>query len=172
MALTKIQTAGITDDAITAAKTTALPKEGGTMTGTINMADQILQRPELKDYSETKIGVAAAATVDLDMTSANVFTVTADQNTTFTFSNPPASGTGYSFVLHLVQDSSARTVTWPGSVDWAAATAPTAAPEPGRPGGLIGGRAALRAFRFRDPWVCNRIHLAPRTTFPRRRQSQ
>jgi hypothetical protein len=28
-------------------------------------------------------------------------------------------------VLKVIQDSSARTITWPGSVDWAAATAPT-----------------------------------------------
>jgi len=27
--------------------------------------------------------------------------------------------------LKVVQDSSARTITWPSSVDWAAATAPT-----------------------------------------------
>ena len=124
MALTKIQTAGITDDAITSAKTTALPKAGGTMTGTVNMADQILQRPELKDYSETKIGVAAAATVDLDMTSANVFTVTADQNTTFTFSNPSPSGSACSFTLVWTQDSSDRTITWPTEVDWAGGSTP------------------------------------------------
>ena len=57
--------------------------------------------------------------------SGNYFKHTLTENTTFTFSNPPASGTGFSFVLHLIQDSSARTVTWPNSVDWASATAPT-----------------------------------------------
>jgi len=104
--------------------TARLPLAGGTMSGEIVMADQLLTRPEIKDYSETKIGVAAAATVDLDMTSANVFTVTADQNTTFTFSNPPATGKSGSFTLIWTQDSSDRTITWPASVDWAGGSAP------------------------------------------------
>ena len=52
----------------------------------------------------------------------NYFKHTLTENTTFTFSNPP---TAYSFILHLVQAASAKTVTWPNSVDWASATAPT-----------------------------------------------
>ena len=55
----------------------------------------------------------------------NTFAHTLTENTTFTFSNPAASGKSTIFLLKLIQDSSARTVTWPGSVDWAAATAPT-----------------------------------------------
>jgi hypothetical protein len=49
------------------------------------------------------------------------------ENTTFTFSNPAASGKVSSFTLKIVQDASASgfTVTWPAAVDWAAATAPT-----------------------------------------------
>jgi len=45
------------------------------------------------------------------------------ENTTFTFSNPPAEA--MTFALKIIQDSSARAITWPGTVDWAAATAPT-----------------------------------------------
>ena len=44
---------------------------------------------------------------------------------TYTFTNPGASGTASLFVLKIIQDSSARTITWPSAVDWAAATAPT-----------------------------------------------
>jgi hypothetical protein len=53
--------------------------------------------------------------------------VTSTTHTTFTFSNPPASGTAYGFTLKLVQDAGASgyTVTWPASVDYAGATAPT-----------------------------------------------
>jgi hypothetical protein len=49
------------------------------------------------------------------------------ENTTFTFSNPAASGKVSAFTLKIVQDASASgfTVTWPAAVDWAAATAPT-----------------------------------------------
>ena len=55
------------------------------------------------------------------------FSHTLTENTTFTFSNPASSGKVSSFTLKLVQDASASgyTVTWPTSVDWASATAPT-----------------------------------------------
>ena len=76
-------------------------------------------------YNDTYVSVASGASPAINCETGNYFKHVLDQNATFTFSNPPASGTGYSFVLHLVQDSTARTVTWPGSVDWAAATAPT-----------------------------------------------
>ena len=45
--------------------------------------------------------------------------------TTFTFSNPAASGLTSTFTLKIIQDSSARAITWPAAVDWPAATAPT-----------------------------------------------
>lgn len=59
--------------------------------------------------------------------NGNSFSHTLTENTTFTFSNPPASGTSYSFSLEIIQDASASgfTVTWPASVDWPSATAPT-----------------------------------------------
>jgi len=55
------------------------------------------------------------------------FSHTLTENTTFTFSNPAASGKVSMFSLKIVQDSSASgyTVTWPSSVDWPSATAPT-----------------------------------------------
>ena len=55
------------------------------------------------------------------------FSHTLSENTTFTFSNPAASGKVSSFTLKVVQDASASgyTITWPAAVDWAGATAPT-----------------------------------------------
>jgi hypothetical protein len=66
-----------------------------------------------------------ATTVDLQ--DGTNFSHTLTENTTFTFSNPAASGSVSSFTLKIVQDASASgfTVTWPASVDWPAATAPT-----------------------------------------------
>jgi len=66
-----------------------------------------------------------STTVDLQ-TSTN-FSHTLTENTTFTFSNPASSGNVSSFTLKIVQDASASgyTVTWPSSVDWPSATAPT-----------------------------------------------
>jgi hypothetical protein len=79
-------------------------------------------------YNETYAAVTSssnATTVDCE--SGNSFSHTLTENTTFTFSNPPASGTAYSFSIEIIQDASASgyTVTWPTSVDWPSATAPT-----------------------------------------------
>ena len=85
---------------------------------------------ELKatSYNESYAAVTStsnATTVDCE--AGNAFMHTLTENTTFTFSNPPATGTAYSFSLELIQDASASgfTVTWPTTVDWPAATAPT-----------------------------------------------
>ena len=64
-----------------------------------------------------------AATINLQ--DGNLFEHDLTENVTYTFSNPAASGRASSFVLKVIQDSSARTITWPTSVDWPAATAPT-----------------------------------------------
>ena len=64
-----------------------------------------------------------AATINLR--DGNLFEHDLTENVTYTFSNPAAAGRASSFVLKVIQDSNARTITWPGSVDWPAATAPT-----------------------------------------------
>jgi len=79
-------------------------------------------------YNETYGAVTSssnATTVNCE--AGNAFSHTLTENTTFTFSNPPASGTAYSFSIEIIQDASASgfTVTWPSSVDWPSATAPT-----------------------------------------------
>jgi len=66
-----------------------------------------------------------ATTVNLQ--DGTNFSHTLTENTTFTFSNPASSGKVSAFTLKIVQDASASgyTVTWPTSVDWPSATAPT-----------------------------------------------
>lgn len=93
----------------------------------INMADGVINRPKLEDYSETvnAIGSIGGGTQDIDLTLGNVVTGTVDTSTTtFTFSNPPATGSGGSFTLILTNGGS-QTVNWPASVDWAGGSAPT-----------------------------------------------
>ena len=62
-----------------------------------------------------------------NMRDGTNFSHTLTENTTFTFSNPASSGKVTSFTLKIIQDASASgyTVTWPASVDWPSATAPT-----------------------------------------------
>ena len=78
-------------------------------------------------YQETYIAKSAASTVTCDLATGTHFSVTVSANTTFAFSNPPSSGTSYSFTLIITQHSTAVTLTWPSTVDWAGGSAPDAA---------------------------------------------
>lgn len=92
-----------------------------------NFADSLLTRPLLKDYGEkvNVIGSIGGGTQDIDLTLGNVVTGTVDTSTTtFTFSDPTATGNACSFTLILTNGGS-QTINWPASVDWAGATAPT-----------------------------------------------
>ena len=118
---------GATAWAATGDDTTKLPLAGGTLSGAVVAADQIISRAVFKDYGETAVtNATSGATETLDLESGNVFDLTLTADCTITLSNPPASGTSGSFTLILRQDGTgSRTVTWPASVDWASATAPT-----------------------------------------------
>lgn len=90
-----------------------------------NFADYVVQRPVLQDYAIQGSAIGnVGATRTFDLTTANFFSATLDQNSTFTFSNPPASGDFGGFVLELT-DGGAHTITFPASVDWPGGTAPT-----------------------------------------------
>jgi hypothetical protein len=95
-----------------------------TYTGDVDITGELV----VDSYNETYAAVTStsnATTVDCE--AGNTFMHTLTENTTFTFSNPPASGTAYSMSIEIIQDASASgyTVTWPTSVDWPSATAPT-----------------------------------------------
>ena len=87
--------------------------EGGTITGSTITGSTI------KDYGETAViatGITGATTIDL--TDGNVIQHTLSGAPTYTFSNPPASGTAGSFTLIIIQPATAVSVTWPASVAW------------------------------------------------------
>ena len=115
--------------AVTINGTTGITTTGLTATGSstlvgVSASDELIAT----SYNETYSAVTSssnATTVDCE--AGNTFMHTLTENTTFTFSNPPASGTAYSMSIEIIQDASASgfTVTWPTSVDWPAATAPT-----------------------------------------------
>lgn len=66
----------------------------------------------------------AGTTETLNLTSANVFDITLDENITFTFSGTVASKS-CSFTLITRQDGTGtNTITWPTSVDWPGGTIP------------------------------------------------
>jgi len=87
-------------------------------------ANQTFDNGIIEEY--TAVTSSSNATT-CNLNDGNNFSHTLTENTTFTFSNPAASGKVSSFTLKIVQDASASgyTVTWPSAVDWASATAPT-----------------------------------------------
>jgi hypothetical protein len=91
-------------------------------TGDVNITGELVA----DSYNETYVALSGT-TPAVNCENGNNFSLVLSGATTFTFTNPPSSGTTYSFTLKLVQDSagSSFTVTWPTGVDWTAATAPT-----------------------------------------------
>ncbi len=66
--------------------------------------------------------IVAVSALGIDCSAGNFFTKTINANSTFTFSNAPASR-AFAFTLELTHTSG--TVTWPTSVKWPGDTAPT-----------------------------------------------
>jgi hypothetical protein len=89
-------------------------------TGDVNITGELL----VDSYNETYVALSGT-TPAVNCETGNLFSLSTTGNTTFTFSNPPASGTGYGFTLKLTAGGT-HTVTYPASVDWAGATAPDA----------------------------------------------
>ena len=92
--------------------------------GDVNLSEEL----KAKSYNETYAAVTSSSNATtINCENGNAFSHTLTENTTFTFSGEPASGTAYSFSLEIIQDSSASgyTVTWDSAVDWPSATAPT-----------------------------------------------
>lgn len=99
-----------------------------TLSGTASFADNVLSRPEIKDYAETRdANATASGSVTVDLENGNVHELTLTGNiTTLTLSNPPASGKAGNLTLILKQGGSGSyTVNWGAEVKWANATPPT-----------------------------------------------
>jgi hypothetical protein len=88
-----------------------------TYTGDVDIDGELT----VSSYNETYQAVTSSSNATtINCEAGNVFSNTLSENTTFTFSNPPANGTAYGFSLKIVQDASASgyTVTWPAAVVW------------------------------------------------------
>ena len=67
-------------------------------------------------YQETYATFTSTSNAStIDCSTGTVFSHTLTENTTVTFSNPPATGTAYGMSVEIVQDAGASgyTVTWP-----------------------------------------------------------
>lgn len=87
---------------------------------------QILGEATAVSYNETFVPLSSSggsATANCEL--GNFFSIALSEDVTFTFTNPPDANVGYGFALKTVQDSTARTITWPATVRWDSAVPPT-----------------------------------------------
>lgn len=92
--------------------------------GNVNLSEEL----QVKSYLETVVALSAGATVTLDLSTGNVFTLTTNQNTTFVFNYGNIQQTtndAFSFILQITSGGS-HSLTFPSSVKFAGGTAPDA----------------------------------------------
>lgn len=82
------------------------------LAGVWNFLDNVVQRAEIKDYSETKnLVTISSGTLTLDCETGNVFEVDLTENiTTLTISNWPGTGKKGSIELWIKGDGTQRTI--------------------------------------------------------------
>ena len=73
-------------------------------------------------YTQT---VVSLGTTDINLSSGNYFTKAVSAASTFTFSNPPSSGTVQSFTVEIDVTGTNTTIDWPNEVEWNGNSAPT-----------------------------------------------
>jgi hypothetical protein len=83
-----------------------LPLSGGTLSGNV----------ALKTYTQTTSIITASGATNLDLAQADVFVITLSANSTFTFTNAPASGTFKNILVVLVQGTGgSKTASFTGA---------------------------------------------------------
>ena len=94
----------------------------------INMGDNLIIRPEIKDFGVTHNSISSSSgTLTIDCSTGNSFVTTLTENvTTVTLSNASASGTFCQVTIRIIQDGGggAYTVTWPAAVKFPGGTDP------------------------------------------------
>lgn len=90
-------------------------------------ATETITAKTLTSVKETRTApTISGGTLTLDLSGSSVFDVSLNAAiTTLTISNPAASGTSHGFILTFTADGTARAVTWPATILWPSATAPT-----------------------------------------------
>jgi hypothetical protein len=91
------------------------PKASPAFTGNATFAADVTVSGTVKaqTYEDT---FASLASNTVDLSTATVFERSLAASATFAFTNPPANGTAFSFVLKLT--SNGNSVTWPSTVRW------------------------------------------------------
>lgn len=101
--------------AATTAAAAALPKAGGVMSGRLDAETVTLEIGALGSIS---------GNVNLDLSTAQHFTMSLTGTTTLTFLTPPGSGLFFAFTVEVTNDGTSRTLTWP-TMNWPQNVAPS-----------------------------------------------
>jgi hypothetical protein len=103
-----------------------ITSSGGTMSGELNMADNLLTRPYIKDYAEA-VGTTPTTTgaVTFDLTTGNTFNLSPTGACTLAITNPPVTGRVGSFTLMINMPATLYAMTYPASFKWDKGTIPT-----------------------------------------------
>jgi hypothetical protein len=99
-----------------------------TLNANVAMANNTLSNAKLTSYKETVVAnTITTNTHTIDLSLSNVFDLTlANAAIAISFTNPPATGTAYSFTIQCKQDATgSRVITWPASVKYPNASTPT-----------------------------------------------
>jgi hypothetical protein len=122
---------GAADPVWTTATGTGAPVRGtaptltaATLAGTLSCADQLVARPEVKDYSETvKVHGSLSGATDADLEDGNVHTFEVGGAFTLSLTNPPAN-TKAGSITFIITNGDSSTLTWDPDIDWVDGTAP------------------------------------------------
>jgi hypothetical protein len=95
-----------------------------TYTGSATLTNKTIEAGTFTNgYTEEVFTGNSSTAITLDLANGTVQIITLTGNCVYTFPTPVA---GKSFTLiHLQDATGSRTVTWPSTVDWPGATAPT-----------------------------------------------
>ena len=115
---TGLPNAGLLYSSVTIGSTSvSLGGTAATVAG-LTLTAPVVNTATLAAYRETTVtNAAVTGTYTVDMAVANVWNVTQTGSTTYTFSNPAASGTASNFLIAIKQGGAGSyTATWPASV--------------------------------------------------------
>lgn len=130
LARTTILSSSIGGGAITLAGTSTVFSSYPTERAVMTDVAQTISNKKLQSFNETLTAATpSAGTVTLDLSTANVFTVTlTTASTALAFSNLPASGVSFSITLIVKQDATGgRLLTYPASCKFTDSVSPVLA---------------------------------------------
>jgi hypothetical protein len=91
------------------------------LSSSLNLLDNVLSRPMIKDYSETlAVKGNSGADLTINFEDGNVQSVVLTNNCTISFTNPPATGRAGSITLIVKKDDNGlpRQIWWPVTIKW------------------------------------------------------